>query len=107
MNVYNNADAEKKLIVNNPDNTKPDFVVINLGREMNIGKGQLFRECDQENYIKEFTVKTAKKDGIFTDVGRKFTTNYSYSWMKTNNKICLSIILVSIKPSQIYRNPTF
>jgi len=69
---------------------KNEFIVINFINEKEVGKAKIYPRKDFPNnnqYIKEFAVQTAKQDGIFHDLGYKFKTDFSVPWIKDGNII--------------------
>lgn len=66
-----------------------DFLLVNFFKERNIKSGYLYTPVDQNNHKIRFNVKTAGKDGIFTDLGTIFESDYLYEWNKDNNIIKL------------------
>lgn len=69
-----------------------EFVVINFGREVFIEKARIYPRKDfphNNQFVKEFSVKTGKKDGILLDLGKKFVTNFGISWFYTGAQIVI------------------
>lgn len=67
-----------------------EFVVINFAREVFIEKIRIYSRKDfphNNQYIKEFSIKTARKNGIFLDFKGNFKTNFGIPWFKTGSQV--------------------
>jgi len=66
-----------------------EFLLVNFFKERNIKSGYLYTPKSDESHKIRFSVKTAGKDGIFTDLGAIFESDYLYEWNKDNNIVKL------------------
>lgn len=69
-----------------------EFVVINFAREVFIEKIRIYARKDfphNNQYVKEFSVQTAKKNGVFLDMKGNFKTNFGIPWFKTGAQVVL------------------
>ena len=69
-----------------------EFVVINFGREVFIEKAKIYPRKDfphNNQFVKEFSVKTGKKHGILLDLGKKFKTTFGISWFYMGAQIII------------------
>ena len=66
-----------------------EFLLVNFFKERNIKSGYLYTPKSDDSHKIRFSVKTAGKDGIFTDLGDIFESDYLYEWNKDDNIVKL------------------
>jgi len=64
------------------------FLVVNLGVEQYVDKAIMYPGSEGE--VKFFSIKLAKKDGVFLDFGTRFETNFVNSWIKSNTEVYIT-----------------
>ncbi len=66
-----------------------EFLLVNFFKERNVKSGYLYTPKSSNNHKIRFSIKTATKDGIFTDLGDIYESDYLYEWNKDNNIVKL------------------